>query len=102
MLLTYNPPSNDTHILPRRKCFYAKTHSLLQNEEHTKVRAVVHTAGVMRRSIGNPCSLFCSNITITITVLLIDHFKWTITQSCKEFIGALEWLLNDCKNMFET
>ena len=25
-------------------------------------------------------------------VLLIDHFKWTITPSCKEFIGALEWL----------
>lgn len=97
MLLTYNPPTTDTHILPRRKCFYAKTHSLLQNEEHsTNQRGLWCTArAIVMRSIGSsssPCSLFCSAITITITVLLIDHFKWTITPSCKEFIGALEWL----------
>ena len=80
-------------FLRKKHTLYCKMRSIWVAP--TKERLVVHSTRVivMRSIIGSsPCSLFCSAITITITVLLIDHFKWTITPSCKEFIGALEWL----------
>ena len=104
MLLTYNPPSSNTRILPnhekRRKMFNANTtKSLLQNESKhnycnwSASHGCIHPPGVMVEQKNKTMLSFCSNINnYNYLVLLIDHFKWTITPSCKEFIGALEWL----------